>query len=97
MALNGSDRPGDHLPGERDIMATGENFIRLHAQRSEANKPKLINDTEKLKVINAQLSLLLSEHSNLSDNDDLSDEEYSKLSRDIITKIDILINAKYNK
>jgi len=78
-------------------MATGENFIRLHAQRREANKPKLINDTEKLKVINAQLSLLLSEHSNLSDNDDLSDEEYSKLSRDIITKIDILINAKYNK
>lgn len=76
-------------------MATGEDFMRLHAQRSEASKPKLIVNKKEEQRINAEIRKLQNEDSELYNDDFLSDEDLRIKSAEYRIKIHQLIDSMY--
>lgn len=79
-------------------MATGENFMRIHSARREAEKRerdrvKVDKKTEqKIRFEIVQLQNLRSE---IFENDDISEEIADEKGREITIKIDKLIESMY--
>jgi hypothetical protein len=83
--------------GADNAMATGEAFMRICWARQNANQPKLIVDKNTNQKIDTQIKALQGEYTELSNNDDLSDEEFNQQGKAIHEKINQLIASKYRQ
>ena len=76
-------------------MATGENFMRIHSARRDANRPKLKVDKKTEFRTRSQIETLAKERDALYENLDITDEELKILCLPINDNINRLINSMY--
>lgn len=75
--------------------AYGSNWLASEKQRSETTKQRLKVDKKTQQQIEYQIKQLSDERIAVYENDDISDEECSKLSMEISEKINTLIDSMY--